>query len=62
MVMVTGMGPPGGGKSEISSRMVRQFNLLAYTDLDNDSIKSIFNSLSAYFFKIFPDTIKDALP
>ena len=45
------MGPPGGGKSEISSRMVRQFNLLAYTELDNDSIKSIFNSLSGFFFK-----------
>ncbi len=52
------MGPPGGGKSVITSRMVRHFNLLAYTELDEGSIKSIFNNLMRYFFRQFPDTIK----
>ena len=34
MTMFCAMGPPGGGRSQISSRMVRQFNLLAYNELD----------------------------
>jgi dynein heavy chain, axonemal len=62
MVMFSAMGPPGGGRSVISSRMVRQFNLLAYTELDDESIKSIFRSLTAYFFKPFPDNIKEVIP
>jgi dynein heavy chain len=53
MVMFSAMGPPGGGRSVITSRIVRQFNLLAYTELDQDSVKSIFNSLANYFFKAF---------
>jgi len=56
------MGPPGGGKSVITSRMVRHFNLLAYTELDEGSIKSIFNNLMRYFFRQFPDTIKEIIP
>ena len=58
MLMFCAMGPPGGGKSIITSRMVRHFNLLAYTELDEISIKSIFNSLMKYFFKSFSDPIK----
>lgn len=62
MMMITAMGPPGGGRSAITSRMVRQFNLLAYTELDNDSIKSIFKSLSSYFFKPFSADFQEYLP
>jgi len=58
MIMFCAMGPPGGGKSIITSRMVRHFNLLAYTELDDGSIKSIFNNLMKYFFKSFNDGIK----
>lgn len=51
MVMFSAMGLPGGGRSVITSRMVRQFNMLAYTELDETSIKSIFSCLAANFFK-----------
>jgi dynein heavy chain len=62
MVMFCAMGPPGGGKSIITSRMVRHFNLLAYTELDDGSIKSIFNSLMKYFFRNFQDGLKVIKP
>lgn len=56
--MFCAMGPPGGGKSIITGRMVRHFNLLAYTELDDGSIKSIFSSLMKYFFRNFQDGLK----
>jgi dynein heavy chain, axonemal len=54
MTMFCAMGPPGGGRSAITNRMVRQFNLLAYTELDQTSVLSIFNALGNYFFATFP--------
>ena len=32
------MGPPGGGRTFITNRVVRHFNVIAYTDLDKDAI------------------------
>ena len=39
LILFCAMGPPGGGRSVITSRMVRHFNLLAYTELDESTIK-----------------------
>jgi dynein heavy chain len=33
------MGPPGGGRSAITNRLVRHFNVIAYPDLDRGVIK-----------------------
>ena len=56
------MGPPGGGRSNITARFVRQFNMLTYTDLDEDTISSIFNTIVKSFFRRFNDNIKNMLP
>jgi len=43
LIVLTAMGPPGGGRSNITGRMVRHFNLIAYPELDRVIIQQIFN-------------------
>lgn len=43
------MGPPGGGRTFITNRFVRHFNIFAYTDLDMETIKQIFTTMSNFF-------------
>lgn len=42
LIILSAMGPPGGGRTFITNRMVRHFNIIGYTELDNNTIKSIF--------------------
>jgi len=42
VVLLTAMGPPGGGRTNITARFVSHFNILAYTDLENKTINHIF--------------------
>ena len=39
LILLGAMGPPGGGRSQITGRMVRHFNVIAYTELEEDIIK-----------------------
>ncbi|XP_060076356.1 dynein axonemal heavy chain 1-like, partial [Ylistrum balloti] len=39
------MGPPGGGRNPISARLVRHFNLLAFTEMEDISKKKIFSAI-----------------
>ena len=52
------MGPPGGGRTFITSRLVRHFNMLAYTDLPSDIINSIFTSLLNFYLRRFPEGVR----
>ena len=49
IILLTAMGPPGGGRTFITNRFVRHFNIFAYTDLDEETIKQIFSTMSNYF-------------
>lgn len=42
LIILTAMGPPGGGRTFITNRMVRHFNVIGYTELENNTIKNIF--------------------
>lgn len=42
LIVLTAMGPPGGGRTFITNRMVRHFNVIGYTELDDNTIKCIF--------------------
>ena len=53
------MGPPGGGRTFITNRVIRHFNILAYTELPNDIINTIFSSLLNFYFKKFPEPAKN---
>jgi len=57
ITLLAAMGPPGGGRTFITGRMVRHFNLLAYTEMDNAIIGNIFKSLVKHFLKKFPEII-----
>lgn len=52
------MGPPGGGRTFITNRLIRHFNILAYTELPKDIILQIFGSLLNYYFRKFPEKVK----
>lgn len=61
IVIVAAMGPPGGGRSEITARVQRHFNILTYTDLQAESISSIFRTIITAFYYNFSQEIKDAV-
>ena len=44
-VLVSAMGPPGGGRNPITARMVRHFNVLNFTAMDRDTEVHIFRTV-----------------
>lgn len=46
LIILSAMGPPGGGRTAITNRITRHFNIITYTDLDADTIKYMFCTLS----------------
>ena len=56
------MGPPGGGRSQITGRAVRHFNIISYTEFEEDSIIRIFSTIVTFFFKKFQEPVKAVLP
>ena len=39
IILLSAMGPPGGGRSAITARLMRHYNIIAYTELDEITIK-----------------------
>jgi len=62
LIFLTAMGPPGGGRSSITGRCVRHFNVIAYPELEVTVISQIFSSLVNHFFKKFSENVRDILP
>lgn len=42
---VCAMGPPGGGRNPVTPRLMRHFNYLAFTDLEESSMITIFGTI-----------------
>ena len=62
-IILTGaMGPPGGGRSFLTNRFMRHFNLITYTELVDSSIKSIFVRKVNNFLDKFVSEVKDLIP
>ena len=49
VIFVAAMGPPGGGRSVVTQRLQRHFNILTYSEMDNDTIKRIFSTILDIF-------------
>lgn len=60
--ILAAMGPPGGGRSVITGRLQRHFNVMTYTDLEFESIEIIFNKILLAYLHNFTKEIKDAIP
>lgn len=58
IILLTALGPPGGGRTNITPRITRHFNVIAYTEMDNGTVSCIFNSMVKFFLKNFNDEIK----
>lgn len=58
LIIMGAMGPPGGGRTYITNRLCRHFNILAYTELSKEIIMTIFTSLLNFYLKKFPETVR----
>ncbi|XP_063674391.1 dynein axonemal heavy chain 1-like isoform X3 [Bolinopsis microptera] len=48
------LGPPGGGRNPLTSRIVRHFNLLTFCNLQDDSKERIFGTILANHLSSMP--------
>ena len=60
MMYVCAMGPPGGGRTFITPRFTRWFNVISVTEFDNEAMMGIFESIAKFQFdkKSTPGCIK----
>ena len=42
VTLIGAMGPPGGGRQVMTSRMIRHMHMITFVDLSTDEIKTIF--------------------
>jgi dynein heavy chain len=61
IIFVSAMGPPGGGKSVITQRMQRHFNILTYTDLGSESVTMIFSKITKAFIGGFSNEVANLI-
>lgn len=45
IVFLAAMGPPGGGRTEITNRIVRHFNIMTYINLEETDITQIYSKI-----------------
>jgi len=62
IVHVSAMGPPGGGRTEITGRLRRHYNTITAADLARESIIKIFSTILAHFMNPFEQAIQDLCP
>ena len=51
-MLICSMGPPGGGKTFITPRMQRHFNIIAFTDVDETTLTQIFKKILSWYFEV----------
>jgi dynein heavy chain len=61
ITILSAMGPPGGGRTFVTPRMLRHFITIAYTELNDETIKSIYCQICAAFLKAASKDIRDLI-
>lgn len=49
--MIGCMCPPGGGRNPVTARLLRHFNMIAFTEMSNESLHRIFNTILQPFLE-----------
>lgn len=60
-MFVSAMGPPGGGRSPITARLQRHYNIIAYTVLGVDSVSMIFKTILQRFLGPFEQEVSNQI-
>ena len=62
--LVCAMGPPGGGRNNITQRFLRHFNLIAINEFDDNAMTTIFTKILNWHLmcKNFNDSFKKVIP
>jgi dynein heavy chain, axonemal len=50
-VFVAAMGPPGGGRTFVTPRILRHFSLVSLANFDDDTLNRIFGTILDWYFK-----------
>jgi dynein heavy chain len=61
IILICAMGPPGGGRSALTKRIERHFNIITYTNLGKDSISMIFQKILYAFLSGFSEAVSKSL-
>ncbi len=51
VLLVSAMGPPGGGRNHITPRFLRHFNCLGIESFDDNTMQRIFGSITEWHFQ-----------
>ena len=58
--MVASMGPPGGGRQEVTPRFIRHFSVIGYVEMSDVSKSGIFNTILGDFLSRFEGPVGPA--
>ena len=50
-LLIAAMSPPGGGRNEITPRLIRHFNILTFNSFDDSTLQRIFSNLMTWHVK-----------
>jgi len=62
IIFLTAMGPPGGGRNEITARMIRHFNIISYTDMEDSTTNKIFSTIANFYLSRFTAEFREKIP
>ena len=61
IVFLSAMGPPGGGRSVITNRLVRHFNLITYTILEESDITMIYTKILTALLRTYQEPVRSGV-